>query len=212
MPAVLDPPVQPVPQPPTVDGYPPLASLANEVDYEMLDGQLVERNIGWESSNIAANLLVEIGGYVRDKRLGLMGAPDAAYECFPWQPGRLRKPDVSFVANNRFPGNRRPKGNAKIPPDLAVEVLSTHDGASEIREKIEEYLRAGVRLVWVIDPVTRTVEERHGRNVRYLYEDDELDGLDVVPGFRCRVADVLGPRDEAEAATAEADATADSQE
>ena len=78
-------------------------------------------------------------------------------------------------------------------PDLAVEVLSPDDRSRDILDKVGEYLQAGVPLVWVIDPKRRTAAAyRSLTDVRTLGPDDALDGADVVPGFRCALAEVVG--------------------
>ena len=105
--------------------------------------------------------------------------------------GNLRVPDVSFIARARLPlpGQR---GFSPVPPDLAVEVLSPGDSGRYLLDKVGEYLASGVRLVWIIDPEDRrAVVYRSLTDVRTLAEDDELDGEDVVPGFRCRLAEIL---------------------
>ena len=79
-----------------------------------------------------------------------------------------------------------------LAPDLAVEVISPNDLASEVNEKIDEYLSAGVSLVWVIDPDSKTVSvyRKDGSTAR-LRESDELSGEDVIPGFSCKVNDIF---------------------
>ena len=119
---------------------------------------------------------------------------DASYQCFPDAPTRVRKPDVSFIKRGRLPGERLPKGHCPIAPDLAVEVLSPRDLSSRTIKKIEEYLQAGVSLVWIVDPAMRTVQiHRKDGSIVELHENDELTGEDVLPGFRCLVSDILPP-------------------
>ena len=77
---------------------------------------------------------------------------DAGYQCFPHDPGLVRRPDASFVKAGRFPGDVLPKGWAKSPPDLAVEVVSPNDLVYELEEKLSDYRKAGVPLIWVIGP------------------------------------------------------------
>lgn len=106
--------------------------------------------------------------------------------------GNVRCPDVSFVARGRFDGEKVPEGFSPAPPDLAVEVLSPDDRSRYLLDKVGEYLDAGVRLVWVVDPRARPASVyRSLTAVRTLKEDDDLDGEDVLPGFRCRLSDVL---------------------
>jgi Uma2 family endonuclease len=106
--------------------------------------------------------------------------------------GNIRVPDVSFVAMGRFASEQVPEGFPDLPPDLAIEVLSPDDRSRDVLDKVGEYLQAGVRLVWVIDPKGRTAAvHRSLTDVRQLGPDDVLDGEDVVPGFRCPLAEVI---------------------
>ena len=84
----------------------------------------------------------------------------------------------------------RPKGWPAVAPDLAVEILSPSNRRPAVREKVREYFAAGARLVWVVDPETRTAMVYAG-NLRgtELDEAETITGGDVLPGFSCRVAE-----------------------
>jgi Uma2 family endonuclease len=102
-------------------------------------------------------------------------------------------PDVAFVRWDSLPGRTRPKGFCPVPPDLAVEVVSPSDTPGDVAGKMERYRRAGVPLVWWIYPERRAVIVfRAGQQVAELREGDELDGGEVLPGFRLLVADIFG--------------------
>ena len=89
----------------------------------------------------------------------------------------------------------RLRGHCRIAPNLAVEVISPNDSYEEVEEKVREYLAANVELVWVINPATRSVRvHRADGSVTDLDENSELDGENVVPGFRCRVCDLFAVR------------------
>src|SRR5205814_10386571 len=110
-------------------------------------------------------------------------------------PRKMRKPDGSSIGQERLPEGPSSEGYLYIPPDLAVEVISPNDSAYEVDAKVVEYLNAGVPLVWVINPEARTVRiHRHDGSASWLREKDELSGEDVLPGFRCRVADIFPKR------------------
>jgi Uma2 family endonuclease len=166
-----------------------LLNLPDAVNFELVDGQLVERHMGMESSQVAFLLGVEIGKYLEAHPIGLAFGADASYRCFPDAPDKVRRPDVSFIRSGRLPGDRVPKGHCPIAPDLAVEVVSPHDLAEELEDKVAEYLAAGVRLVWIIYPGTRTVViQRAGTAASarmILRGDDMICGDDVLPGFSC---------------------------
>ena len=169
-----------------------LLTLPDSVSYELFDGRLVERGLGTVSSWVGGKLHRLLGDYVEAKTLGWVFPADASYQCFPDEPERVRKPDVSFIRFGRLPGEKLPEGHARIAPDFAVEVVSPNDLASELDRKVKEYLGAGVRLVWVIYPDTRSARiHRANGSIAEARENDELSGEDVVPGFRCTVRELL---------------------
>src|SRR5437868_8456946 len=139
-----------------------LLSMPDGERFELVGGQLVGTEAGAESSWIANLVSVSITQFVQRHGLGWVFTSECGYQCFPDDPLRVRKPDVSFVARGRLPGNRIPTGHISVAPDLAVEVTSPNDHYWEVREKVEEYLAAGVRLVWVVDPKTRSIEVFRG--------------------------------------------------
>src|SRR5712692_3815014 len=97
--------------------------------------------------------------------------------------GNVRSPDVAFVARGRFDQDELPEGFSPRAPDLAIEVLSPEDRPRHVLDKVGEYLQAGVRLVWVIDPRRgRAAIYRSLTDVREVGANDALDGEDVVPG------------------------------
>jgi Uma2 family endonuclease len=124
-----------------------LLSMPDEKAYELVDGRLVERNMGAESSAVAGDLLPRLGLFCQEHDLGHFWPADNGYQCFAHAPGRVRRPDVSFIRRGRLPGDVSPKGWVKIPPDLAVEVVSPGDSAEKLEEKLEDYQKAGVPLV-----------------------------------------------------------------
>jgi Uma2 family endonuclease len=134
---------------------------------------------------LAARLLEHVEardlGYVLDSSTG-----------FRLPSGNVRSPDVSFVRKGRFPDERVPTGFADVVPDLAVEILSPDDRPRAILDKVGEYLAAGVSLVWVIDPEAEAAAvHRAPASVEEVAPTGDLDGADVVPGFRCPLARLL---------------------
>jgi Uma2 family endonuclease len=156
---------------------------------ELVDGQLVEREMSLQACEVAANVIGILREYVRPRDLGGVYTSDVGYQCYRDAPNKVRKPDVSFIQKNRLSPELM-EGHVPIPPDLAVEVVSPGDSYYEVNEKVREYLRAGVRLVWVFDPNSRVVEVyRVDGSGGPLDELGQLQGEDVIPGFACKVAD-----------------------
>ncbi len=107
-------------------------------------------------------------------------------------PDTVFGPDISFVRAERVPPSGLPVRFWEGPPDLAVEVRSPSNSAPDIQRKVALYLRAGTRLVWVVDPARQQVTvHAAGDAARTLVAQDVLDGGDVLPGFRVPVAELF---------------------
>jgi len=157
--------------------------------YELVGGRLVEKNVGGLASWVAGRILQMLAAYGQDRGLGWVLDSEGSYQCFADDPRKVRKPDVSFVRRGRLPEERMPVGHVPIPPDLAVEVVSPNDTVYEVDAKVEEYLAAGVPLVWVVNPETRVVSVyRRDGTVERLGENDELTAPELLPELRCRLA------------------------
>jgi Uma2 family endonuclease len=172
-----------------------LLAMPDGKRYELVNGRLVERNTGAESSEVGGNLYFQLRLFCREHDLGKIWPADNGFQCFPHAPGLVRKPDVSFVKQGRLPGDVSPDGWVKIRPDLAVEVVSPGDTIEQFEEKLDDYHKAGIPLVWVIYPKRRKARIIHldGPDV-VLSEDDE----DIIPGFRCPLREILPRRAPAE--------------
>ena len=142
----------------------------------------------FRSGRVAALVLIRLGVYVAQHNLGIVTGPDAGV-ILGRDPDTVRAPDVSVIRRERVVDT----GRAYVPgaPDLVVEVLSPSDRYSAVARKVAQYLAAGARLVWVIDPEARTVAVyRPDGEVVELGADGVLDGEDVVPGFRLPLAEL----------------------
>ena len=159
--------------------------------YELVDGRLVESDMGAEASWVAGELHALLRDFCCANRSG-WALPETSYQCFPESRKMVRRPDVSFIRPGRLPDEQLPLGHIRIAPDLAVEVVSPNDTYYEVEQKVREYLQAGVRLVWVVNPDTRTVRvHRVNRMLTDIQEEEELTGEELLPEFRCRVGDIF---------------------
>ena len=157
--------------------------------FELVNGQLVEGDMSGLATFIALVIGSELWRFVKDHQLGVVFASEAQYRCFPDDPSRIRKPDISFIHRSRF-SNSLMTGFIPISPDFVVEVVSQHDTFYEVDIKVKEYLRAGVRLVWVVSPITKTIKvHRPGLSFYEVGEDAEITGDEVLPDFRVAVAE-----------------------
>ena len=169
-----------------------LLTLPDYGRFELLDGHLVERKMGAQSSYAATNMLILIGYFVRSNNLGLVFQADCGYQIFAEDPGRVRFADVSFIRCGRLPEDRPPLGHCRLAPELVIEAVSPHDTASELEAKIAQWLSAGVQLVWVLYPETHRIHvHRPDGTVTTLPSGAQLSGEDIVPGFQCQVAEVF---------------------
>jgi Uma2 family endonuclease len=171
-----------------------LLTLPDGDRYELVDGKLVELHMGMESSYIGGRLYRLLAVFCENPFLGWVLPADTSFQLLPDRPNLVRKPDVSFIRLGRIPGETPFKGHVRLAPDLAVEVVSPNDLYYEVEEKLAEYRAAGVALVWIVIPPTRTVLIRRlDGSADEVDEKGELDGEQVVPGFRCRVAELFHP-------------------
>jgi Uma2 family endonuclease len=162
-------------------------------NYELVNGHLVERELSTLSIYVAGEVHAALRSHVKPVRLGWVFPEGASYQCFSDDPGRVRKADTSFIALNRLTAEQATaEGHCPVVPDLVVEVLSPNDLAYRVDEKIEEWLSAGVRVIWIVNPETRSIRiERADRSITRLREADTLTCEELLPGFSYPVADLF---------------------
>jgi Uma2 family endonuclease len=157
--------------------------------YEVVDGERRELEpMGAFETALASALAYYLGPFALQHKLGLV----VTETLFVLDAHRnlKRRPDVAFVSYPRWPDDQVPRAEAwDVVPDLAVEVISPTNLAEEIDDKLTDYFAAGVRLVWVLFPVSgRLYVYQSPERVTGLDRSDELNGGDVLPGFRLPVA------------------------
>ncbi|HEY3787749.1 MAG TPA: Uma2 family endonuclease [Urbifossiella sp.] len=112
--------------------------------------------------------------------------------CFPGKPRQLRNPDASFIATGRLPNDEPPLGDLMIAPDMIAEIVSPNDGYEDVQSRIADFRSARTRLIWVVSPHTKSILIRRiDGSCAEIFEDGELSGEDVIPGFTCKVADLF---------------------
>ena len=150
--------------------------------------------MGQVSSWIAGETLAVLRGFVREHKLGWVFPANSRYQCVPNLCGKVRQPDVSFLRSARLPNGRLFDEDVPFAPDLAIEVISQRDFCEIFDLKISEYQSAGVTSIWVISPKTRTctIHRLSGQTLR-LKEGDTITEPELLPGFSCRVGDLLPP-------------------
>jgi Uma2 family endonuclease len=158
---------------------------------ELVRGVIVEMT---PAGNLHGIIALEIGfllrTYVKAHDLGYVTAAETGF-VLSAEPATVRAPDVGFIAKARMP---QPIPEKYFPgaPDLAVEVISPGDSATDTRDTVLDYLRAGTRLVWIIYPTLRSADVyRSTETAQLVNSDGTLDGGDVLPGFTLPLRDVF---------------------
>ena len=158
--------------------------------WELVDGELVEVTpAADESSSIGVAVSSLLYNHVRAGRLGRVYGAEGGFVIFPDRQTVLA-PDVAFVTAERAPQGEARKRFPRLAPDLAVEVRSPSDRYGDLLGKVALYLQAGVRVVWVVDPNSRTVTIfRPDANAVTLDDTMTIDGGEVLPDFSAPIAD-----------------------
>ncbi len=155
---------------------------------ELVDGVLVEKVMGHQESRLAFRLGHALQSYLEVHDLGILSGADGPHQILFDQ---VRFPDVAYIAYDRIPEGADP--STPVPdwiPTIAVEVLSRSNTKAEMTRKLRDYFEAGVELVWYVDPSDRTVRVYHSPEaVTTLTEADDLDGEQILPGFRLSIRD-----------------------
>ena len=158
--------------------------------YELIDGILLEKTMGYLESELTIQICVLLAAFVREYNLGIVTGADGLMRL---APGLIRIPDVGFVSWTRL-DYRRPTDAAIAPigPELAIEVLSKGNSKQEMADKLVDYFDAGARLVWYVDPRRETVTVYLASDQSTILRgDDLLTGGDVLPGFAVTVRSLL---------------------
>jgi Uma2 family endonuclease len=153
---------------------------------ELVDGTLVEKPVGFLESIIASNVITLLNVWAKASSRGLVTGEQGMIRMLM---GNVRMPDVAFFCREDLPGGQVPKDAApQLAPALAVEVLSAGNTGEEMRIKLGEYFASGVRVVWILDPPTRTLRVYDApERFRQLTGEDTLDAGTLLPGFTVRV-------------------------
>ncbi len=156
--------------------------------YELVNGEVVEVPAGIRHDALVMRIGVVLHPYTHSR--GVLCGSSAGYRL---NSGNVRSPDVSFILNERLPEGKPPIGFAEFAPDLAIEILSPSEDASELLRKIAEYFESGAKQVWVVDPDARRITiYRSPVDVQIFVEGDIIENNELLPDFRCRVSELLG--------------------
>jgi len=173
-------------------------AITGDRAHELVDGTLVEKPMGFREGFLAMWIGHQIHLYLAQNNIGLVAGPDSGIR---FQLNLVRVPDVSFIRWDSVDDPEEienPKGAfLEYPPDLAIEIISPSNTADEMQVKLGEYAKAGVKLVWYVDPERKVVDvfpKANAKRKKTVGETGVLDGGDVLPGFTLPVAKIFEKR------------------
>ena len=157
--------------------------------FELVRGEIEEMpSPGERHGVVCANVAWVLGSFVRQRKKGYILSNDPGI-VLERDPDTVRGPDVVLFEGLRSYADLNPKF-AEGVPTLAVEVLSPHDRIGKVTRRIDQFLKSGIGLVWLVDPESKDVTVYRADKKPYvLGETEELSGDDILPDFRCKVAD-----------------------
>jgi Uma2 family endonuclease len=164
--------------------------------FELVDGVLVEKAMGLWESFLAGAILAALHAFVAPRKLGKVSGEAGMLRLFP-NLNLIRMPDVAYISRKRLEdADAWGKAVPQLAPDLAVEVISEGNTAAEMERKRDEYFKAGVLLVWIVNPVSRTVDVyTPGSPAVTMSSSQILDGGPVLPGFTLNLAELFAELD-----------------
>jgi Uma2 family endonuclease len=160
--------------------------------YELIDGELREMapTVNWHGE-VEINLGTLLHVHVRAQGLGRVSCGEVLF-VVRRNPDRVRAADIAFIRRERVPPLEARQHIMEAIPDLVVEILSQHDTVAEVSDRIDDWLGAGVQMLWIVDPFRRTVTVyQPDHDPTLLGEHGVLESDPVVSGFRCPVAEIF---------------------
>ncbi len=159
--------------------------------YELIRGELkTMAPAGYEHGKLAMEFATLLNIHVKANKLGQVTAAETGFKLTT-NPDTVRAPDAAFISQQRLDEVGPVQGYWPGAPDLAVEVISPNDLYTEVSEKVTEWLKAGSKMVVVINPRTEQVLVHMPGDVNVLEGDDTLDGGDVVPGWQLPIKELF---------------------
>ncbi len=156
--------------------------------YELVKGEVVHMPPpGIRHSKVQGKIYLYLSIFLMKNPLGQVFVEAGAF--IERDPDTVRGPDVSYYSEERMPLDSDVIAYNELPPEWAIEVRSPHDRRRAVREKIEEYFDAGVRLVWIAEPEDRTITAYTSpTESKAFFSGDTITGGGVLPRFECLVS------------------------
>lgn len=166
--------------------------------WEIIDGVFIPLEyFSYRIGLVNARIATRIGKHAIDTDAGDVLGANAGFVIFP-DEGTLLAPAASFIAKHRLPKAEEWDSFPRLAPDLVVEVMSPSDRMTDALRKIALYQRAGVPMLWLVEPAPRTITLfLPDEPPRRLAGDETISAEPVLPGFAMTVDDLIGPAPEA---------------
>jgi len=161
--------------------------------FELVNGELKELNMSAKSWRVGGRLYNAVENHCHANTLGWVFPQETGFRCHAIDRGRVRKPDTAYIALDRMTREEYERdGYIEIVPDLVAEVISPSDNARDLEAKIEEWFEMGVKLLWEVYPESNTLRvHRPDGTITLLRATDTLTAPDLLPGFKCPIADLF---------------------
>lgn len=163
--------------------------IDREKQIEIVDGEEEIKSMsGAKAGGVASRILIEIGIYLKANKLGRAYGADTMFSI----GSNDRMPDVAFVSNKKIPKKGEPMKKWNFAPDIAIEVISPNDIYDKIFDKLNEYFKAEVRQVWLVEPrFERIIIYKSPEESTTLKKDDELTCEEILPDFKLPLTEIF---------------------
>ncbi len=170
---------------------PHMTELEVPKGYEFVDGQLEEMEVSYLSNYVASEISFLLKLHTKPKELGWVSSEGVSLQCFPDDPEKVRRADVAFHSLDRLTDEEATtQGHCRVVPDLVVEVISPNDMFYKVGKKLKEWLKARVKLVWLVDPDEQTLYAYYADGTSKLFnKGDIITAAPVLPEFAQPLAD-----------------------
>ena len=159
--------------------------------YEFVDGELKEREVSYLSNYVASEISFVLKLHTKPRELGWVSSEGVSLQCFADDPEKVRRADVAFHSLDTLSDDEATtQGHCRVVPDFVVEVISPNDMFYKVGKKLKEWLKAGVKLVWLVDPDEKTLYAYYADGTSKLFNmGDTITAAPVLPEFAQPLAD-----------------------
>jgi Uma2 family endonuclease len=157
--------------------------------FELVDGTLIEKDMGIYESHIAGTIHGLLFAYLRKHSIGVSIPADGLFRL---RAATVRLPDVAYIANSRLQNAKlREEKIANISPNLAIEVISAGNSRKEMEDKLTEYFDSGSEEVWYVYPKKRELHQFFAPQAQQIWQGSTTITTPLLPGFELKLAELF---------------------